>query len=887
MNYGQERYQQILERVNVIEEEKKAEWNQTGFTSKIFNTIFEAMAKIITALGDTIINVLQDFMLPGAPTAVAKRKYSAKMAEMLEERGNNDIVYAFYKKEGSEAKVLQSSQVPVPFIYYSPGAIFSNKVPALDVNFINESQQVKNPFVENEQVAEETKDLLEATELTPTTGMQKREDIEREINNLLWRENGKVNNNTAYSLQSIIAQWYVALRNIAILGLLIVIVFSGIRIVISSAAEQMAKYKIILKDMLIGLLLVLTMHYMMSFLLLLTQKITEMFNTNITIEGDQLMNYIRVEVSHYALVNNTMKHLGFTLIYIVMVWYTVMFTIQYIKRAIYIAFLTFIAPGVALVYPIEKLRSGQSRAFNTWFKEYVFNLILQPIHLVLYTIFVGSTIELAKINILYAIIAIGFLLEAEKFIKKMFGVEAQGGAGASRFAAGAIFTSMLNSTKQGASAITGFLTGKEDAKSKGARTVDLPEREANQDAPKNLNTFLPDGSNPNGNPSGSRYTTTGTQSNGSNYSDNQYRNNGRTSNKSIIRGVQRLGSGKGFINTGKKLTSLALRGFGAASLGMIGVSAGLASGELDNVVKLGALGVGSGWLIGRETYKTGEGVVDKAKEVTDTFQQGYYGEKYNDKIKNKKLDQEWFDSEETKKHFMTKYGSKWKEKREEGLELRKLGINDYETMDKAIRLKDNNKELTLEQAGSVAKLENVSRKDLINTKQRDIIQKDVLIMVGNNEHIAQQIMEYLDEAYDVYPSDLKVEEEKVKEEELKEQEEKEELREQDKEEELKEQERKESEQKEAKNIEKKNKEAEKEKKKQKQIEKRQKTRKHRELRETAKESYDKYYNNKELDKKVKKENKNIDELKNKEKLTKHGNVDEIYSGENNDQNEEN
>ena len=39
------------------------------------------------------------------------------------------------------------------------------------------------------------------------------------------------------------------------------------------------------------------------------------------------------------------------------------------------AFLTIIAPLVALTYPIDKINDGKAQAFNMWFKEYIFNLL--------------------------------------------------------------------------------------------------------------------------------------------------------------------------------------------------------------------------------------------------------------------------------------------------------------------------------------------------------------------------------------------------------------------------------------------------------------------------------------------------------------------------------
>ena len=49
-----------------------------------------------------------------------------------------------------------------------------------------------------------------------------------------------------------------------------------------------------------------------------------------------------------------------------------MFTWIYIKRAITVAFLTLMAPLVAITYPIDKINDGQAQAFDRWLKEYIF-----------------------------------------------------------------------------------------------------------------------------------------------------------------------------------------------------------------------------------------------------------------------------------------------------------------------------------------------------------------------------------------------------------------------------------------------------------------------------------------------------------------------------------
>ena len=68
-----------------------------------------------------------------------------------------------------------------------------------------------------------------------------------------------------------------------------------------------------------------------------------------------------------------MTKVGYEVMYIALIVYTIKFTIVYLKRVLNMAFLTLIAPIVALTYPIDKLKSGRAQGFNMWLKEDVFN----------------------------------------------------------------------------------------------------------------------------------------------------------------------------------------------------------------------------------------------------------------------------------------------------------------------------------------------------------------------------------------------------------------------------------------------------------------------------------------------------------------------------------
>ena len=267
---------------------------------------------------------------------------------------------------------------------------------------------------------------------------------------------------TAGNLKPIIKKYYLALRTFALVGLLSVLVYIGIRIILSSNSSQnQAKYKAMLKDWLVAICILFLMHYIMAFILDITGKVTEIFKVNtivtqedITQTGnvqksyayeigdDSLMSDIRNQITGE---DSNWTYFGYVLMYIALVILTVTFTIEYLKRVIFIAFLTMVSPLISLTYPLDKIRDGHAQAFGIWTKEYIFNCLIQPVHLLMYTIFIDSAIGLMDVNPLYAIVAMAFFRPAEKFFKKMFGFDQASSISTLGAAAGgAMVMNMLN-----------------------------------------------------------------------------------------------------------------------------------------------------------------------------------------------------------------------------------------------------------------------------------------------------------------------------------------------------------------------------------------------------------------------------------------------------------
>lgn len=276
-------------------------------------------------------------------------------------------------------------------------------------------------------------------------------------------ESGDIIESPAKVMQARISKWYIALRTIALVGLLSVLLYIGIRIILSSAsANDKAKYKNMLKDWIVAICILFTLHYMMAFMLEMTASLNHIINNNVvesssseTPEGstgeyktDKLMNAVREGVGDSYEDASALNTASYTIMYLALVILTGVFTVQYLKRVIYMAFLTMIAPMIALTYPLDKIKDSKAQAFSFWLREYIFNCLIQPVHFLLYTLLISNVGDFATNNIIYSVVALGFLVPAEKLIKEMFGMKSATPVGTLGAAAGgAVVMSMLNKMK--------------------------------------------------------------------------------------------------------------------------------------------------------------------------------------------------------------------------------------------------------------------------------------------------------------------------------------------------------------------------------------------------------------------------------------------------------
>lgn len=345
------------------------------------------------------------------------------------------------------ASSMLNTSFQIPFIVISPENIIQNKVGMFNVNFFDENT-----------------------------------DTNKEDNSI----------NIADELHLTIAKWYYTIRNVVIVLFMILLIYTGIRIIITSISEDKAKYKKMLVDWLISFGLVFVIHYIMIFSMYIVDEFTDMVSTVTNDESVEYFEIVDDEVYDYFKENlvsedekpswwgekvdwmkakigfggsdsgdyetlyindegkktvrfpvdnfmtqarikaqlldkdtssETYASVGWKLIYIMLTLLAIKFGWIYLKRVVYIAFLIIIAPFVVLTYSIDRFKDGQAQGFNIWLREYLFNLAIQPFHLMLYTVFVGTAMSLASKSPIYVLVVLAFMSQAEKILRSMFGFQ--------------------------------------------------------------------------------------------------------------------------------------------------------------------------------------------------------------------------------------------------------------------------------------------------------------------------------------------------------------------------------------------------------------------------------------------------------------------------------
>lgn len=238
--------------------------------------------------------------------------------------------------------------------------------------------------------------------------------------------------NMVNSMRKAVAGVYYVLRNISGFIMLAGLIFTGIRIILSSnIPTKKGIYLTYLQDWLIGMALLIFSHIIMIGVFWISDTLVNALATNLTGFGG--MNFALI---HECLISNNLgEQIICCLMAAYLIWLTIIFAISYFKRFLWICVLTIFAPIISVMYAFG---NQTKQIYSKWLREYILTVFIQPFHIIVYSVLVAVPLSMGNENILtdlfwysgesttfelvYVLIAIGFIRPAEKYMRDLFGM---------------------------------------------------------------------------------------------------------------------------------------------------------------------------------------------------------------------------------------------------------------------------------------------------------------------------------------------------------------------------------------------------------------------------------------------------------------------------------
>ena len=275
-----------------------------------------------------------------------------------------------------------------------------------------------------------------------------------------------------------VASWYYVMRLIATAILLVILVYVGIRMALSTVASEKATYKKMLFDWAMSLAIIYVLHYLIIFVLYLNDAIVstlEAAAATDTGEVSAIIDALFVLSKKWMNINS----IPATAVYCLLGWQTIGLLISYFNRMLKLAFLLIIAPLITITYSIDKMGDGKAQVLNRWLKEFIYTILIQPFHCIIYITLVSTSFKLmtsvatytnGKANIpnakttdmiaagILAILCIRFIKEAENLVRSIFNFQDQNQN--TSLAAGAATAALAVRYSRGFGATAGRALGK-------------------------------------------------------------------------------------------------------------------------------------------------------------------------------------------------------------------------------------------------------------------------------------------------------------------------------------------------------------------------------------------------------------------------------------------
>ena len=201
---------------------------------------------------------------------------------------------------------------------------------------------------------------------------------------------------------------------------------------ISTVASDQAIYKKMLMGWVESIIILFVMPYIMSALFTFGESVTGIFyNIRNSLLGQKVPGSA---IGEYGVFEETVRKQIFvkmydcsglnlalwSFVYWAILFNELRFLWLYLKRVLIVGFLIIISPIITITYSIDKVGDGKAQAFGLWMKEFILNVLIQPLHALLYLIFIFSANSIAMSSPLVGVALLFAMGQAERMVKVIF-----------------------------------------------------------------------------------------------------------------------------------------------------------------------------------------------------------------------------------------------------------------------------------------------------------------------------------------------------------------------------------------------------------------------------------------------------------------------------------
>ena len=259
---------------------------------------------------------------------------------------------------------------------------------------------------------------------------------------------------TAAAIQSMLSAVYNAFRYLVTAAYIVILVYLAIRMMLSSIGRQKAHYKELFKHWLVGLLILFSFHWVMAFIIWISNVITDIFaNLSVSLLGNaSYVAPVKFDSGSHPITNFVFSRIHFAvapvlgildpllrpLLLMIFFGSVLSIIITYFKRLFTISILILTFPLVALSYVFDKIGDRKAQTLAIWLKEFTVNVMLQPIHALILTFIsvLFSTGISGKglfapnlIGAVMSLFALRLIPTGEELLKKLFQINSSMGPG--------------------------------------------------------------------------------------------------------------------------------------------------------------------------------------------------------------------------------------------------------------------------------------------------------------------------------------------------------------------------------------------------------------------------------------------------------------------------